>query len=207
MKKRLERRYGLGHLHFITFSCYRRLPLLGAERARDEFLRILNEIRDRYGFALLGYVVMPEHVHLLISEPSVGNPSVVMRLLKQRVSRALRGKRSKRVRATQLTFWDDPPENLPPRFWQRRFYDFNVWSFRKKNEKLNYMHFNPVKRGLVKHPKQWGWSSYRFYSMGEPGLCLPDMKWEPRIARPTERRKIVSRRTVKEETAHPSRQP
>jgi REP element-mobilizing transposase RayT len=70
--KHLERRYGGGQLHFITCSCYWRMPLLGTARARDCFLTILSEVRERYDFALLGYVVMPEHIHLLISEPRVG---------------------------------------------------------------------------------------------------------------------------------------
>jgi hypothetical protein len=71
MTQRLRRRYGLGQLHFITCSCYRRMPLLGTERARHLFLKILSEVRERYDFALLGYVVMPEHIHLLISDPKM----------------------------------------------------------------------------------------------------------------------------------------
>lgn len=67
----LKRRYGQGHLHFITCSCYRRLPLLRSVRVRNIFVQILGEVRDRYGFALVGYVVMPEHIHLLISEPAI----------------------------------------------------------------------------------------------------------------------------------------
>jgi putative transposase len=78
MPKGLSRRYGQGHLHFVTFSCYRRLPLLGSVRARNAFVKILGEVRDRYGFALAGYVVMPEHIHLLISEPPKGTPSTIM---------------------------------------------------------------------------------------------------------------------------------
>jgi putative transposase len=57
-------------------------------------------------------------------------------------------------------------------FWQRRFYDFNVWSDRKRIEKLRYMHRNPVRRGLVLEPDQWSWSSFRFYACHEPGLVL-----------------------------------
>jgi REP element-mobilizing transposase RayT len=87
MKLRLRRRYGWGQLHFIICSCYRRAPLLGTERARHLFLKILDEVRERYDFALIGYVVMPEHIHLLISEPNVGTPSTEMQVLKQRVSR------------------------------------------------------------------------------------------------------------------------
>lgn len=95
MRRRLERRYDLGHLHFITCSCYRRMPLLDAAKARDRFLKILSEVRERFDFALWGFVVMPEHIHLLISEPAIGDPSAVMKALKQRVSRALRGKKKR----------------------------------------------------------------------------------------------------------------
>ncbi len=82
MTKDLIRRYGRGELHFITFSCYRRMALLGSERARNTFVQILSKVRDRYGFSLVGYVVMPEHVHLLIGEPTKGTPSTVMQVLK-----------------------------------------------------------------------------------------------------------------------------
>jgi len=56
------------------------------------------------------------------------------------------------------------------RFWQRRFYDFNVWSDAKRKEKLHYMHANPVRERLVKHPKEWPWSSFSFYAKDEQGL-------------------------------------
>jgi len=58
-----------------------------------------------------------------------------------------------------------------PQFWQRRFYDFNVWTLKKKTEKLGYMHMNPVKRGLVTHPRDWPWSSYSFYE-GEGEILI-----------------------------------
>jgi len=121
---------------------------------------------------------MPEHIHLLISEPNRATPSTVMQVLKQRVSRFLR-RRKRRSSSSQMRLWNDESLLRYPRFWQRRFYDFNVWSFRKKNEKLNYMHFNPVRRRLVQHPKDWLWSSYRFYSIGGPVLCPPNPEWKP----------------------------
>ena len=83
MPKRLHRYYGAGYAHFITTSCYRRLPLLGSARSRDLFLRVLEQVRRRYHFVVLGYVVMPEHVHLLMGEPQRGDPSAVMKALKQ----------------------------------------------------------------------------------------------------------------------------
>jgi len=154
MPRNLKRYYGAGHLHFITFSCHGRFALLGTEDARNALVQVLNEVRAKYGFALVGYVVMPEHIHLLMGEPKSGDPSTVIQSLKLRVSKRM---------------------SLPgiPRFWQPRFYDFNVWSAKKRREKLEYMHRNPVTRGLVRDPKDWVWSSYASYSgRGMPLLAV-----------------------------------
>lgn len=173
MPRKLKRYYGQGHFHFITCSCYRRLPLLGRARARTVFVRILGEVRAKYNFKIAGYVAMPEHVHLLISEPATGTPSTVMKVLKQRVSRRLRQKR-RRKNPGQLPLWshDDGGKGLRS-VWQPRFHDFNVFTKKKKNEKLHYMHMNPVKRGLVKQAKDWPWSSYNFYARA--GVVLLSM--------------------------------
>ncbi len=172
MAHKLIRHYGRGHLHFITFTCYRRLPLLRSIRARNAFVQILGEMRDRYGFSLVGYVVMTEHIHLLIGEPAKGTPSTVIQVLKQRVSRRLRRKR--RTPAGQLNLLFASDDDSLPRFWQRRFYDFNVWSLKKRVEKLHYMYVNPLKRKLVDHPRDWPWSSFSFYSDLKSGLIRVD---------------------------------
>jgi putative transposase len=93
MPKNLKRYYGRSHLHFITFSCHRRTALLGTVRARNLFLQALAEVRAKFQFALVGYVVMPEHVHLLIGEPRTGDPSAVIHGLKLRVSKRIRRRR------------------------------------------------------------------------------------------------------------------
>jgi len=167
----LKRYYGRGHLHFITFSCYRRLPLLKTARARDTFVEELAKVRDETKFHLLGYVVMPEHVHLLISEPPQGTPSTVLQKLKRRVAHRLR-KRKKRAAPGQALLPFAKCEEPLRSFWQARFYDFNVYTRGKKTEKLNYMHANPLKRGLVKDPKDWPWSSWAFYG-GEENVLIP----------------------------------
>jgi putative transposase len=95
----------------------------------------------------LGYVVMPEHVHLLINEPARGALSTALQALKISVSR-----RS-----------GEHP------FWQARYFDFNVFSASKITEKLRYLHRNPVKRGLVERPEDWPWSSYCHYAFGAEG--------------------------------------
>jgi len=79
----LHRTYGAQHLHFITCSCYRRLPFLRTARARDRFLSALEQTREQYRFVVVGYVVMPEHVHLLLTEPEAGTVSAVIQVSKQ----------------------------------------------------------------------------------------------------------------------------
>jgi REP-associated tyrosine transposase len=177
MPNRLHRYYGAGYSHFITTSCYQRLPLLASPRNRDQFLSVLEQVRRRYRFAVLGYVIMPEHVHLLLTEPQRGNPSVVMQAIKQGFARRLLSRLRKRKNGQQLSLWSEPVER--GRIWQTRFYDFVVFSDQKRIEKLRYIHRNPVKRGLVLEPDQWAWSSYRHYAYGEPGLVLVN---EPRRA-------------------------
>jgi REP element-mobilizing transposase RayT len=78
MPRGLHRSYGAHHLHFITCSCYHRLPFLRTARCRDRLLSILEQTRRCYRFVVVGYVVMPEHIHLLITEPEVGTLSTVV---------------------------------------------------------------------------------------------------------------------------------
>ncbi len=166
MTEGLHRFYGGRDLHFLTFSCYQRQPLFNSAARRDLFLRILERVRRRYRLVALGYVVMPEHVHLLVSEPQRETLSTAIQALKLGFIRSVEGggiptsrKRSEK-RGTPVT---------PNRFWQARFYDFNVWTEKKRIEKLRYIHCNPVARGLVESPEQWQWSSFRWYLSGEVG--------------------------------------
>jgi putative transposase len=165
MTRGLTRYYGSGHLHFITCSCYQRQPLLGSAIRRDLFLKVLEEVRQRYQFVVVGYVVMPEHFHLLISEPQDRTPSVVMQALKLGFARRILAEQQRRRGRPQSVPFEEPPQHV----WQPRFYDFNIWSGRKRIEKLRYMHRNPVKRLLVSSPELWAWSSYRAYAFGERG--------------------------------------
>lgn len=145
MPSRLARYQEDGDLHFVTFSCYQRQPFLAEPHARYTFERALERVRQWYGLSVYGYVVMPEHVHLLVSEPERGNLATALQMLKQIVS-------------GELGDHDGRP------FWTTRYYDFNVWTDKKKIEKLRYMHRNPVKRGLVKKPEDWAWSSFLHYA-------------------------------------------
>ena len=147
-------------LHFVTFSCYRREPLLRSPRAKHIFELALEQVRRQYRFFVTGYVIMPEHVHLLIGEPERATLAIALQALKQSAARRLIGKRE--------------------HFWQTRYYDFNVWSQKKRIEKLRYIHRNPVRRGLVEKPEDWRWSSFNHYATGEEGVVEIESEWTGR---------------------------
>jgi putative transposase len=155
MPTRLKRFQLTGDFHFLTFSCYNRSPYLASRASRDRLERALEQIRRRYVFYVFGYVVMPEHVHLLVSEPKRGTLELAMQALKTSVSKQSRQKP----------------------FWQVRYYDFNIFSSAKRTEKLRYMHRNPVARGLVARPEEWTWSSFRHYLTGESGAVEIESTW------------------------------
>jgi putative transposase len=131
MPNHLQRFQQPGDLHFITFSCHDRMPYLAVADSRDAFEWSLEQVRRRYVLRVYGYVVMPEHVHLLVSEPKRSTLDVAIQALKTSVSK----------QSAQRPFW------LP------RYYDFNVHSETKRIEKLKYIHRNPVSRGLVQRPE------------------------------------------------------
>ena len=175
MPYHLKRIIGRGDLHFITFCCYQRRPLLGSARTRNLAVKILQQVRARYRFALVGFVFMPEHVHLLLSESGSASPARIIQVFKQRLSRHLRAKKPRCKGQLALRFPGEEPLRRfwLRRFWQRRYYDFNVYSRAKAQEKLHYMHDNPVREKLVPHPGDWPWSSWCFYFRGA-GLLQMD---------------------------------
>ena len=125
---------------------------------------------------------MPEHFHLLVSTPEVGDPGKFLQVLKQRVSHEAHKILDptlfqKKEKDGAPTGFEDLTYKAPWRFWQRRFYDFNVRTRRKSVEKLKYIHRNPVVRGLVARPEDWPWSSFRHYAMGEIGPVEIESEW------------------------------
>ena len=158
MPKNLTRFQQAGHLHFVTFSCCRRQPFLGTPATRELFEQSLEKTRLRYDFFVTAYVVMPEHVHLLVSEPKLCLLAKALQALKLSVS----------------------VQSGEPRFWQRRYYDFNVYSVEKIIEKRRYIHRNPVSRGLVPQPDDWTWSSFRHWWTGEIGTVEIESHWTAR---------------------------
>jgi putative transposase len=157
MPSRLKRWHTFGHDHFITFSCYHRHPYLNDDHSRTVFLNTLERARQKHSFQVYGYVLMPEHVHLLLNAPPKTKLADIFRALKTETSKQLRGDR--------------------PRFWQYRYYDFNVYTQPKFIEKLQYIHRNPVTRGLVTKPEDWPWSSFDHWVCGTEGSVEIESHW------------------------------
>ena len=107
-------------------------------------------MRGSFELYVYGYVVMPEHVHLLLSEPRQRTLADALKSLKQGVSRRLIGEAE--------------------HFRQKRYYDFNVRNEAEFVEKLRYIHRNPVKRGLCLAAEDWEWSGFREYTTGCVGV-------------------------------------
>jgi len=155
MPKGLVRYQQCGCFHFITFGCYHHFLHLATATAQELFEHSLEVMRIRYDFVVCGYVVMPEHVHLLVSEPKKALLSKAIQALKLSVS----------IQSKERPFW------------QARYYDFNVHNEEKRVEKLRYMHRNPVKRGLVEKPEDWPCSSFRHYATGIEGTVEIESFW------------------------------
>lgn len=151
MTRGLRRYHFSGQSHFITFSCYHRRKLL----LRDDVRRIVTEkleaARKKFRFFAYGYVWMPEHVHLLISEPEIGTVADAIHHFK------LSSSKSVKARVNEL--------HSQEALWQKRYYDRNLRDYREFQVKLRYTHRNPVKRGLCTKPE--GLALEQF-----PSLCL-----------------------------------
>jgi REP-associated tyrosine transposase len=176
-----KRRYIPGELQFITSSTYRRTPLFRPERFCRCFVDRLADVRKATGFLLIGWVLKPEHFHLLLKPESAEATSRIVQRLKIRTAMQI----LKLLRENQDSAWcrKMPAQlALPPavhdeshhRVWQRRFYPYGIFSEKKQLEKLDYMHNNPVMRRLVSSPSDWPWSSWRFYFLEDKSIIAMD---------------------------------
>ncbi len=157
MPSKLKRFQETGQTHFVTFTCYHRQRLLDTPVAKQTFERALERIRRTFGLRVYGYVIMPEHVHLLLSEPEHDSLANALKSLKQGVSRRLVGKAE--------------------HFWQKRYYDFNIRDHKQFLEKLRYIHRNPVARQLCGRPEDWEGSSFRHYATGCETVVEIESEW------------------------------
>ena len=165
-----------GEARFLTYSCYQRLPLLTKDRTCRWLVEAIDRARAKHGFDLWAFVIMPEHVHLVIL-PGAGQRSVadILYTINKSVSnRALTWLQRNAPAFLEELLDPQPNGQASHRFWQRGGgYDRNLWSNDEVWEKIDYVHLNPVTRGLCQHPADWKWSSASAYSgVGDSALRI-----------------------------------
>lgn len=152
----LKRFHQSESLHFITFSCYLRQPFL-TNSSKPLVEQILERTRARHQARIYAYVLMPEHVHLLLNEPPNILLDQFLKSFKQETSKLLKADRKQ--------------------FWQTRYYDRNIRGPDQRAEVIHYIHQNPVARGLVPSPELYPWSSFNHHATGLPGTVEIESEW------------------------------
>jgi putative transposase len=176
------RHYDLpGHCRELTFSCYRRLPLLTDASCREELARTIDRATARHGWSLSAFVFMPEHVHLIVLPTTLGatagsSSSALPKPSTPRISdllfaikRPLSFQMKRRLDAAASPFLTELTIRQRPgvttfRFWQEGpGYDRNLTSQQAILAAIDYVHLNPVRRGLVELAAEWRWSSAQWH--------------------------------------------
>jgi REP-associated tyrosine transposase len=147
MPKFREAVYGKGHLHLIACTCFQKQPKLGEEKHRDVFVRLTEELRVKFRFAIVGYVVMPDHFRLLMREPEIDTAANAVEMLQARYRRRY-----------------NSSARSDEQVWESRHSDTHILGAEAVAASLASLHAEPVKAGLVASPEEWEWSSARAYA-------------------------------------------
>ncbi len=184
----LTRFHHSGQSHFVTLCCYHRRRSLATEESRRIFESALERVRRSYTLSVYGYVVMPEHVHLLLGEPRLDTSTDKTAPLKPKAGLSgppvLLGEPQRDTLADALKSLKQGVSRRligdAEHFWQKRYYDFNIRNYAQLVEKFRYIHRNPVKAGLCERPEDWEWSSFRHYATGCEGRAEIESEWTAR---------------------------
>ncbi len=155
------------HAHFLTYSCVHGLPLLNKDRARGWVVEAMRAVRRGFCVDLLAYVVMPEHVHLLLHPQG---ESYEMRRILAALKRPVADAAKSHLLDTGNTSWlrrltVSYPSRQVFRFWQPGGgFDHNIFHDRTLSAVIEYIHANPVRRGLAARSTDWTWSSASFWA-------------------------------------------
>ena len=161
---------------YLTFSCQGRLPLLGSAEWRDSLAADFASARDRLGFLLLAWVIMPEHVHLILVPDAEHPVPKILFAIKQPIAK----------RAVNWWRESDAPildkirlPNGKHRYWQAGGgFDRNVRDADELWREVEYIHHNPVRRGLVADALDWRWSSACWYAGDRSGpVPIDPFRW------------------------------
>jgi len=159
------------HACFVTFSCCRRRKILDHAQAKQIVIHFLGAQLHNQSGICVGFVIMPDHVHAIVHFGKEGLLGVFMNQWKRRFSIQL-----KNLYRTHLAGYGIKLD-LKAAMWQPKYCVFNIRSKTKLNEKLAYMHANPVQAGLVDHPQDWKFGSSHYYLLGQSvGVPITPLK-------------------------------
>ena len=165
-----------GHVHLLTFSCYKRLWLFKGEPFYSLFLDYLDKARVRFNFLLYAYVIMPNHVHLVIYPLEKVDIAKILHSIKRPFAH----------KAIPLLEYYHPElaskiglihgKREIRRFWQPGGgYDRNIYGEKTIIRTIEYIHYNPVRKNLVEYPEDWKWSSAGFWMKDGEGKIKVDI--------------------------------
>jgi len=166
-------------VHYVTCVTFDRIPLFQRNKICSLFIDALEATRTKDPFKLIGYVIMPDHIHLLANPIALNISKVVGRLKGRAATKILKDLR-------MLGCWDvlDEVKLLQPlksgqthAVWLKDFSSIDIWSHKFIRQKLHYIHMNPVRAGFCDHPAKWLWSSYHAYFPHELGSVPIEIDW------------------------------
>lgn len=167
-------------IHYVTAVTHRRVPVFRSEVACSLFAETLGKTREAYPFKLIGYVIMPDHVHLLLNPLSCDIGGLMRRLKGMSARRIIDWLRAEGHATSLAKLALSVPQKHSHLYavWQKDYSAIDLWSPKFIGQKLNYIHCNPVRAGLCEHPARWRWSSYGAYLPHEPGSVPLEMDWK-----------------------------
>lgn len=166
--------------HYVTFITFNRVPVFRSDVACAFFTDTLKEVREQCPFKLIGYVIMPDHTHLILN-PLSRDISDLIRRLKGKSAMAILGwlrREGHDASLAKLSLAVRQKRSHTHAVWQKDFSAIDLWSAKFIQQKLNYIHENPLRAGLCQHPAQWRWSSYHAYLPHEPGDVPIEIYWQ-----------------------------
>ena len=166
-------------VHYVTAVTYKRVPVFSSERSCSLLIEALAETRIKDPFKLIGYVIMPDHFHLLANPLDMNVTRLIGRLKGRTASRILKWLRSEnRIRSLDKLALRKPLASGQTRaVWLQDFSAIDVWSHKFIRQKLHYIQSNPVRAGLCDHPAKWRWSSYHAYLPHEAASVPIEIDW------------------------------
>lgn len=166
--------------HYVTLVTHNRVPVFRSEEACQIFVDILGEVRERFPYKLIGYVLMPDHVHAIVNNSVNTISKWLHRVRGNSARRVLAWLRDERhlMSLKKLQLANRQKRRHTHAVWQKDPSVIDLWSHKFVRQKLNYLHLNPVRAGLCAHPADWKWSSYRAYFPHKAGEVPIEIDWQ-----------------------------